>query len=341
MTNHLWNEAAFEAFVESFMEKEQVPGLAVAISRGGEVIYQKGFGVRDRETLEPVTPATIFGIASVSKSFTAAAIMQLAAEGKLSVDDPVVVHLPAFRLSDGSDPSRVKIHHLLSHTTGVPPMTRREELNYFDDHLDYVASAAYEPLGEPGEYFSYCNDTFLLLGAIIERVSGRMFRRYITAELLEPLGMNRSTYSLEEVSRMQDVSVPYVKQPGQSQPLRVEWPSIGNYEAGGGIRSNVLDLLKYGELYVKGGAHEGASFCWREMASQHVAACASADEICLVRVCTEGGPCLCRRRYAGRARWRSARRLLAFWLCAGKRARRDRLVQHRPGADPRCLADCH
>lgn len=264
MTNHLWNEAAFEAFVESFMEKEQVPGLAVAISRRGEVIYQKGFGVRDRETLEPVTPATIFGIASVSKSFTAAAIMQLAAEGKLSVDDPVAAHLPAFRLSDGSDPSRVKIHHLLSHTTGVPPLLRREEWNDFDDHLEYVASAAYEPLGEPGEYFSYCNDTFLLLGAIIERVSGRMFRRYMTAELLEPLHMHRSTYSLEEVSRMQDVSVPYVKQPGQPQPLRVEWPSIGNYEAGGGIRSNVLDLLKYGELYVKGGRMKERAFASEE-----------------------------------------------------------------------------
>ncbi|MED4753715.1 serine hydrolase domain-containing protein [Brevibacillus choshinensis] len=259
MTRSLLNETEFEAFVERFMDREKVPGLAIAISQEGEVIYQKGFGMRDLETKEPVSPTTIFGVASVTKSFTAMAIMQLVAEGKLALEDPVINHIPSFQLSDGSDSSRVQIRHLLSHTTGVPPLVRREDLTKLNDHLDYLVSASYELLGEPGEYISYCNDTFLLLGAIIERVTGRLYRRYVTDLLLEPLQMHRTTFSLEELARLQNVSVPYVKQAGLSEVKKADWPTLGNYEVGGGIRSNVLDLLKYGQLYVNGGRiHEKA-----------------------------------------------------------------------------------
>lgn len=247
------NESALDRFVLDFRERHQVPGLAIAISRQGDVIYQKGFGVRDRQTKEPVTPDTMFGVASVTKSFTAVAIMQLASEGKLSLEDPVTRYLPSFRLPKAGDPHAVKIRHLLSHTTGLPPIVRREELTKWDEHFEHIAAADCELLGAPGEFFSYCNDTFLLLGAIIERVTGRLFRRYVTHLLLEPLQMNRSTFSLEELARMHNVSVPYVKQAGASEPKRADWPTLGNYEVGGGIRSNVLDLLKYGELHVNSG----------------------------------------------------------------------------------------
>jgi CubicO group peptidase (beta-lactamase class C family) len=175
---------------------------------------------------------------------------------KLSVDDPVVKHIPSFRLFGSDDCSKVKIHHLLSHTTGVPPIRRREDLSKLNDHLEYLATEAYESLGEPGEYFSYCNDTFLLLGAIIERVTGRLFRRYVTDCLLEPLEMNRSTFSLEEVARFHNVSVPYVKRGADDKVEKAPWPTLGNYEVGGGIRSNVLDLLKYGQLYLNGGRYQ-------------------------------------------------------------------------------------
>lgn len=250
---------SFEESVEQFMAREHVPGLAIAISRDGEVLYEKGFGVRDLGTNEPITPSTMFGVASVTKSFTAVAIMQLAAEGKLSLDDPVIKHIPSFKLHGNADAGKVTIHHLLSHTTGIPPIRRREELTKLNDHLHYLANEEYECLGEPGDYFSYCNDAFLLLGAIIERVTGRLYRRYMTQRLLEPLQMHRSTFSLEEVARFHNVSVPYVKQAGSTLPVPAEWPLLGNYEVGGGIRSNVLDLLKYGQLFVNNGCYEGIS----------------------------------------------------------------------------------
>lgn len=248
------NWTAFEDDVAARMEEEQIPGLAIAVSRDGNVIYEKGFGIRDVKTKEPVNPDTLFGVGSVTKSFTAMTIMKLAGEGKLSLDDPVVKHLPEFTLPGLKDPQSVKIIHLLTHTTGMPPMLRREELNQFDEHLSYIANTEVELLGQPGEYFSYCNDTFLLLGAIIERLTGRLYRRYVTDSILEPLQMHRSTINLEEVAKYKNVSVPYIKNSQTKSLEEVPWPRIGNYEVGGGLRSNVRDLLRYGQVFVSGGA---------------------------------------------------------------------------------------
>lgn len=247
----------FEEYMSRKMEEERIAGAAVAVSRHGELLFQKGFGVRDLETKEPVTPDTVFGIASVTKSFTAMAVMQLAEEGKLSIEDPVNAYLPEFSLASLEDTSSVCIHHLLSHTTGLAPIRRREELCRLSDHLEYLAGEPHELLGRSGEYFSYCNDTFLLLGLIVERVTGRLFRRHVTSRLLDPLEMNRSTFSLEEVKRLSDVSVPYVKDSDGNGLKRADWPLLGNYEVGGGIRSNVRDLLKYGQLYINGGYCQG------------------------------------------------------------------------------------
>ncbi|MDT3424973.1 CubicO group peptidase (beta-lactamase class C family) [Paenibacillus forsythiae] len=244
------NWSAFEDYAAARMEEKQIPGLAIAVSRHGNVIYEKGFGIRDLKTSEPVTPDTLIGVGSVTKSFTAMAIMKLAGEKKLSLDDPVVKHLPEFTLRGLEDPESVKIIHLLTHTTGLPPMLRREELNQFDEHLSYIANAEYELLGKPGEYFSYCNDTFLLLGAIIERLTGRLYRRYVTDSILEPLQMHRSTFNLEEVAKYKNVSVPYIKNSQTKSLEEVPWPRIGNYEVGGGLRSNVRDLLRYGQVFV-------------------------------------------------------------------------------------------
>ncbi|WP_223592493.1 serine hydrolase domain-containing protein [Neobacillus bataviensis] len=243
----------FEEKLHERMEKEHILGAAVAVSQNGKVIYQKGFGMKDLGTNERVTPNTIFGTASVTKSFTALGIMKLEEEGKLSVDDPVIAYLPEFSIPSVDSMESIKIHHLLTHTTGLAPIRRREELNRFQEHLAYLAEYPHPILGKPGEYLSYCNDSFLLLGAIIERVTGRLFRRFITEELLYPLRMNRTTFSLEELHKFEDVSTPFVYYSQDGRFEKQSWPILGNYEAGGGIRSNVLDLVKYGELYIQQG----------------------------------------------------------------------------------------
>lgn len=243
----------FEKRVVERMTQEHIPGLALAVSQNGEIIYEKGFGVRDFTTKKPATPETIFGTASVTKSFTALAIMQLAEDGKLSVDDSVSKYLPSFRIQ-GVDPiGDIKIHHLLTHTTGLAPIERHESFNRFHDHLVYLREKPHDLLGKPGQYFSYSNDAFLLLGAVIEKVTGRLYRRYITEEILYPLGMTRSTFSIEELNKMCNVSTPYIFNEEEDRFESQNWPSLGNYEVGGGIRSSARDLLKYGELFISSG----------------------------------------------------------------------------------------
>lgn len=246
-----WNE--YVEFVEQVREREHIAGAAVSVAQYGSIIFQRGFGYRDVEKRLPVTPSTIFGIASVSKSFTALAIMQLADAGLLSVDDPVTKHLPEFRLRGVDDMASIKIKHLLSHTTGLPPMGRRQDIPNFSEHLEFLANEEYELLGAPGEYLSYCNDTFLLLGAIIERLTGLTYRKYMTTHVLDALGMYRSTYSIEELTRFDNVTVPYLYDKTSGQFQAQPWPALGNFEVGGGVRSCVTDLLKYGQVFINGG----------------------------------------------------------------------------------------
>jgi CubicO group peptidase (beta-lactamase class C family) len=202
------------------------------------------------EKKDPVTPDTIFGTASVTKSFTALAIMKLVAEGRLSVQDSVITYLPEWKLPTVHDMRKITIAQLLSHTTGLPPIRRREELTRFQEHITYLNTETVSMLGEPGEYFSYCNDTFLLLGAIIERVTRKGFREYLTDNILVPLGMKRTTLNLEELATMDPVAVPYEFNKSTGTYEKRDWPTLGNYVVGGGIRSTVGDLLKYGEQFI-------------------------------------------------------------------------------------------
>ncbi len=247
----------FEERVKAIMEEAHIAGASVAVCDKDKVIYARGFGLRNVAKAEPVTPETTFGIASVSKSFTAMAIMGLADRGELSIDDPVLKYLPEFKLAGARDMSAIKIRHLLSHTTGLPPMRRREEIVKFDDHIRYLAEESYQLLGEPGQYFSYANDTFLLLGAIIQRLTGRLYRRYMTETILDAAGMYRSTYSLEELEQLDNVTVPYVYNKKSGTWEEQPWPRLGTYEVGGGVRSNVLDLVKYIQIYLNDGVING------------------------------------------------------------------------------------
>src|SRR5690625_2957109 len=114
--------STFEHQAKQLIEKEQIPGVSLALNEDGTRIYEQGFGYRHVENQLPVTPDTVFGIASMSKSFTCVAIMQLQEAGKLTVHDPVIKHLPNFRLPYPSYAEQITIHHLMTHTSGIPPL---------------------------------------------------------------------------------------------------------------------------------------------------------------------------------------------------------------------------
>lgn len=238
----------FEKYVAELMEEEQIPGMAVALSQNGKTIYERGFGVSDLETKEPITPDTVFGIASITKTFIALAIMKLVKEGKLQVEDAVNRHLPNFQLAGHDNLDTIKIHHLLSHTTGIPTLERKEEIQNFDDHLKYLRELEISRLGDPGDYFCYNNDMFLLLGAIIEKVTGENYKEFIKNEVFIPQNMTRTTFELDELGQLGNVTTPYRLE--NEKPTPCPWPTLGNYAVGGGIRSSVTDLLKYGNIYM-------------------------------------------------------------------------------------------
>ncbi|MRG87283.1 serine hydrolase domain-containing protein [Salinibacillus xinjiangensis] len=243
----------FEQRMQTRMENEHIVGAAVAVMQKGIVIYQQGFGVGDLQTQTPVNSNTVFGTASISKSFTALATLKLADQGFLSIDDSITKYIPGFHIKGMENTDGIKVHHLLTHTTGLAPVKRNEERNHFKDEKHFLMEHQHPLLGKPGEYFSYSNDMFSLLGEIIEKVSGKLYRRYIIEEILSPLEMNRSTLSVEELQKLNQVSTPYTYNKEKNQHEEQDWPTLGVYEVGGGVRSTALDLLEYGDLYLNKG----------------------------------------------------------------------------------------
>lgn len=236
------------------MAREQIPGVAVGLSIAGKTMYARGFGTGDLGTGRPVNEHTVFGIASVSKSFAALAVMQLVDEGKVDPFAPVAQYLPEFRLRAVPDIEQIKVYHCLSHTTGCPPLRRAQgEFDEFAQHLSYLADYETEMLGRPGEYMSYCNDTFMLSGAITERVAGRRFRDIVTDRIFKPIGMARTTYHIAELEQWDNVTRLYVLNKDKMQHETRPWPELGTYHVGGGIKSSVVDLLRYGDMYCAGG----------------------------------------------------------------------------------------
>ena len=239
--------ARFEDFVGRVMDVEQVPGMSVAFACGGRIIYARGFGWQDRERGVPARVATIYGAASITKSLTAVAILQLQEAGKLSVADPVRKHLPDFRVPDSQATDRITVHHLLTHTSGLPPLAfRKQTPKTAGELLDRLANSPYRLLGEPGTIFSYSNEGYALLGVIIERASGVPFSSYVEQRILEPLGMRNSTADTAALERFPDVTRLYAREDDAGRVVPAPgWNEWGPYAASGALRSNVLDLLQY------------------------------------------------------------------------------------------------
>lgn len=176
------------------------PGAAVAVLRDGEFLHCKAYGLANVEWGIPLTVDTVFAIASLTKQFTAVAIMMLNERGLLSLDAPIEAYLPDFPTQG----RRVTLRHLLNHTSGIK--TYSTLANYYNGTArlhsslkDLLARISGLPFDfEPGERSLYNNSGYVLLGAIIERASGMKYRDFLKRELFEPLGMARTFYLFDE-----------------------------------------------------------------------------------------------------------------------------------------------
>jgi CubicO group peptidase (beta-lactamase class C family) len=194
---------AIDDYIKAEMERRQIPGLALAVVRGGAVVKTRGYGFANLEHDVRVTPDTVFELASVTKQFTATAVMLLVEEGKVQVDAPVAAYLP--RAPDTW--KAITVRHLLTHTSGLPGLTGGfkalwpggQRMRYTTAQL--FAAAAKDQLSFPaGERFQYSDVGYFLLGMIIESASGRRYRDVLEERLFKPLGMTST--SVMDVSRI-------------------------------------------------------------------------------------------------------------------------------------------
>lgn len=170
---------------------------AVLVADDGEVIFKEAYGLADREWGIPNTTDTKFRLASVSKQFCTMVVMQLVEEGKLKLDDTISDHLEFYRSDTGS---RITIHHLMAHQSGLPDFTANFEYRRSISRLPFGEDEFIEQhcsgdlQHEPGTIYSYCNAGYIILGRIIEKVTRRTFEQNVEERIFEPLGMDSSGY---------------------------------------------------------------------------------------------------------------------------------------------------
>lgn len=187
---------SIDKLLNAYFDYGQFNG-AVLVGEKGKIVYQKGFGMANMEWSIPVQPDTKFRIGSVTKQFTAALILQLAAEGKIKLDGKITDYLPDYRKDTGG---KVTVHQLLNHTSGIPSYTGNPD--FFPNVsrnpytvADFVKKYASGDLEfEPGTKFNYNNSGYFLLGAIIEKVTGKTYEAAVKERIFEPLGMTDSGF---------------------------------------------------------------------------------------------------------------------------------------------------
>jgi CubicO group peptidase (beta-lactamase class C family) len=242
-------EAAFpeiDRIFKAFTEQAHVPGASWGIVIDGALAHAGVVGVRDIASNAPVEPDTVFRIASMTKSFTAMAILKLRDEGKLSLDDPAERYVPELRnlTYPTSDSPRVTIRHLLSHAEGFPednPWGDRQ-LADTDAQLTDMLRRGIPFSNAPGVAYEYSNYGFAILGRIVSRVSGRPYADYIANAILRPLGMRATTLERGEVPRTK-LALGYRWEDGvwKDEPILAH----GSFGAMGGMLTTVPDLATY------------------------------------------------------------------------------------------------
>ncbi len=250
-------EGKLDSYLHDLTETFELSGLAVGVVQENEIVYAKGFGVRSIETEEPVTPTSLFHMASISKPFVATAIAQLVERETVDLDQPVVDYLPYFRLDD--DRYRdVTVQHMLSHVSGMPDI---EDYNWDQPEWDdgalerYVRSLADQKLAfAPGTEFAYSNMAYDVLGDLIAKVSGQTFEAYMAENILEPLDMVDSTFLKTEVPP-DLATTPHMNVPRPE--ISEVYPYHRAHAACGTLHSNALDMCNFAIANLNRGRFKG------------------------------------------------------------------------------------
>ncbi len=236
--------------VMSDIYKPGEPGAAVIVRRDGRTLFRKGYGLADLELGVKVEPDMVFRLGSITKQFTATAILMLAGEGKLSLQDPIGKYLPAFPTGD----RKVTIEHLLTHTSGIKSYTNMEEwLQLWRQDMtpqQIIDMSKDKPFEfNPGERWNYNNTGYVMLGAVIEKVSGLTYEDFIQTRIFAPLAMKHSHYGSAE--RVIPRRVPGYQKDNRGI-INAPYLSMTQPYAAGSLLSSVDDLAVWNEAVFSG-----------------------------------------------------------------------------------------
>jgi CubicO group peptidase (beta-lactamase class C family) len=228
------------------------PGLVVAVARDGRTVFARGYGQADLEHRAPVTTDTVFRLASITKQFTAAAVLRLVERGRLGLDDPLAEHLPGF---PGGD--RITLRHLLHQTSGVPDYSEdpagsagKAAAMTPEAKLAWISRLAATPAFEPGAKWAYSNSNYVLLGLVVERAAGRPLAQVFADELFRPAGLTRTAFD-EPGDLVPNRARGYRKTEagGFVNADAIHWTMPG---AAGGLRSTAGDLVRWSDALFGG-----------------------------------------------------------------------------------------
>ncbi|WP_313805265.1 serine hydrolase [Flavobacterium sp.] len=236
-----------DVLVEKTMKAFDVPGIAVAVVKDGKVIHSKGYGVRSIITKQKVDEHTLFGIASNSKSFTAAALGILADDGKLDWDDKVVKYIPEFKMYNSYVTDEFTIRDLLTHRSGLG-LGAGDLMIWPDGHnftpKDIINNIQYlKPVSGFRTKYDYDNLLYVIAGEVVERVSGKSWAEFVETQIMKPLEMNASVGTWSRLKDTTNTMVPHVPIDGKLKVITRYKSQI--MDAAGGIYSNITDLSKW------------------------------------------------------------------------------------------------
>ncbi len=235
------------------LHERHLPGLAAGIVHDGELIWGSGYGFGDIDEKKSITLDTRFRIASITKTFTALAILQLRDAGKVRLDDPVSAYLPWFTLQyEGAPP--ITLRHLLAHTSGLP---RDASVPHWTDDVfqawDEVVTTTQQrkPVNPPLAEFGYSNLGYSLLGAVVETASGKAWATYIQEHILDPLEMRNTVVAPTKAE--DDFAFGYYRQDEQHQRKAAPFVETKGFSASASMASSVNDLAKYARFHLSTG----------------------------------------------------------------------------------------
>lgn len=244
--------AQFDRIISAEFKADE-PGGVVLVARGGEAVYKRAFGMASVELGVPMREEMVFNIGSVTKQFTAVAVLQLAEQGKLSLHDEVTKYLPDYPAGG----RKITVENLLTHTAGIPgpapeAMTRLQGRKDLVSLREIIATFKDRPLDfAPGARWSYSNTGYMLLGAIIEKASGLSYPAYLEKNIFKPAGMTRTLFGDDQLL-VKNRAASYVYSRAESRFLNAMNDKLETAYSAGAIQSTAEDLLRWNRAL---GAH--------------------------------------------------------------------------------------